>query len=227
MERLWDTTEFTLQHTHISVISLPPCVFLRNSCVRVPCLYPYPCFLDDKGLFNKINIEVICFRCIRQPGTMQKVMCKRETLWIFIMSEKKEKCWYLMLWFLRRHTIGLYWINYVATRKERFVLKGSPSKDIGTVLNIGRYTGILAEIPVFYPKWYVKYKNLPDIVLDRYWPIYRHVVDISPDIWDEISDISADIVTYLDNCYFFAWEIVLFYSMFIVIFQWCFYMTFG
>ena len=36
--------------------------------------------------------------------------------------------------------------------------------------------------PVFYPKRYDKYKNSPDIVLDRYWPIYRHVADISADI---------------------------------------------
>ena len=70
------------------------------------------------------------------------------------------------------------------------------------VLNIGQYTRISAEIPVFYPKRYDKYKNLPDIVLDRYWPIYRHVADISADIRDEISDISANVVTYLDN--FFA-----------------------
>ena len=72
------------------------------------------------------------------------------------------------------------------------------------VLNIGRYTGILAEIPVFYSKRYGKCKNLPDIVLDRYGLIHRHVADISADIRDEISDISADIVTYLNNYYFFA-----------------------
>ena len=53
------------------------------------------------------------------------------------------------------------------------------------VLNIGRYTGISAEIPVFYPKRYNKCKDLPDIVLDRYGPIYRHVADISTDIRDE------------------------------------------
>ena len=70
------------------------------------------------------------------------------------------------------------------------------------VLNIGRYTGISTEIPVFYPKRYDKCKNLSDIVLDRYGPIYRHVADISADIRDEISDISADTVTYLDNYYF-------------------------
>jgi len=72
------------------------------------------------------------------------------------------------------------------------------------VLNIGRYTGISAEKPVFYSKRYDKCKNLPDIVLDRYGLIYRHVADISADIQDEISDISADIVTYLNNYYFFA-----------------------
>ena len=53
------------------------------------------------------------------------------------------------------------------------------------VLNIDRYTVISAEIPVFYPKRYDKCRNLPDIVLDRYWPIYRHVADISADIRDE------------------------------------------
>ena len=51
---------------------------------------------------------------------------------------------------------------------------------------------------MFYPKQYDKCKNLPDIVLDRYGPIYCHVADISADIRDEISDILADIVTYLD-----------------------------
>ena len=66
-------------------------------------------------------------------------------------------------------------------------------------LNIGRY----AEIPVFYSKRYGKCKNLSDIILDRYGPIFRHVADISVDIRDEISDISADIVTYLNNYYFF------------------------
>jgi len=92
------------------------------------------------------------------------------------------------------------------------------------ILNIGLYTDISAEIPVFYPKRYDKCKNLLDIVLDWYGPIYRHVADTSADIRDEISDILADIVTYLD---FFTWEIILFYSMFIVVFQWCFYMMFG
>ena len=70
------------------------------------------------------------------------------------------------------------------------------------VLNIGRDTGISAEISVFYSKRYDKYKNLPVIILDLYGLIYRHVVDISADIRDEISDISADIVTYLDNYFF-------------------------
>ena len=77
---------------------------------------------------------------------------------------------------------------------------------VAIVLNIGRYTGISAEISVFYPKRYDKCKNLPDIVLDRYWPIYRHVADILADIRDEISDISALIVTYLDNNYYFLLE---------------------
>ena len=40
--------------------------------------------------------------------------------------------------------------------------------------------------------------------MDRYGPIYRHVADISANIRDEISDISACIVTYLDNYYFFC-----------------------
>ena len=53
------------------------------------------------------------------------------------------------------------------------------------VLNIGRDTCISAEIPVFYSKRYDKYKNLPDIILDLYGLIYRHVVDISADIRDE------------------------------------------
>jgi len=43
------------------------------------------------------------------------------------------------------------------------------------VLNIRRYIGISAEIPVFYPKRYDKCKILPDIILDRYGSIYRHV----------------------------------------------------
>ena len=72
------------------------------------------------------------------------------------------------------------------------------------ILNIGRYTGLSAEIPVFYSKRYDKCKNLPDIILDRYGPIYRHVANISADIRDEIFDISAGIVSYLDNYYFFA-----------------------
>ena len=75
-----------------------------------------------------------------------------------------------------------------------------------TVLNISRHTDISTEIPVFYPKWYDKCKILPNIVLDRYGPIYRHMADISADIRDEISDISADIVTYLDYYYFFLFE---------------------
>jgi len=78
------------------------------------------------------------------------------------------------------------------------------------VLNIGRYTGISADIPIFHPKRYDTCKNLPDIVLDQYRLIYRHVADISTDIRDEISDISVnivtyisvDIVTYLDNYFF-------------------------
>ena len=84
---------------------------------------------------------------------------------------------------------------------------------INIVLNIGRDTDISAEISVFYPKRYNKCKNLSDIVLDRYWLIYRHVTDISADIRDEISDISADIATYLDNYYYyFAYvRFILFY----------------
>ena len=56
---------------------------------------------------------------------------------------------------------------------------------LDTVLNIGRYTGISAEISVFYSKRYDKCKILSDIVLDRYGPIYRHVADISADTQDE------------------------------------------
>ena len=49
-------------------------------------------------------------------------------------------------------------------------------------------------------------QNLPDIVLDRYGPIYSHMADISTDIRDEIFDISADIVTYFDNNNYFLLE---------------------
>ena len=42
------------------------------------------------------------------------------------------------------------------------------------VLNIGRYTGMSAEIPIFYPKRYDKYKILLDIAA---WPMWA---DISP-----------------------------------------------
>ena len=77
---------------------------------------------------------------------------------------------------------------------------------MGIVSNIGRYINILTEISIFYPKRYDKCKNLPDIVLDRHEPIYRHVTDISADIRDEISDISADMVTYFDNNYYFLLE---------------------
>ena len=52
------------------------------------------------------------------------------------------------------------------------------------VLNLGRYTDISAEIPVFYPKPYDKCKILPDVV-DRYGPIYHHVANISAYIRDE------------------------------------------
>jgi len=71
------------------------------------------------------------------------------------------------------------------------------------VLNIAQYTDISAEISVFYPKRYDKCKNLSDIILDRYGLIYRHVADVSADIRDEISDVSTDIVTYLDNYFFY------------------------
>jgi len=60
---------------------------------------------------------------------------------------------------------------------------------------IGRYTGILF-------KRYDKCKNLSDIVFDR----LSRVANISADIRDEISDISTDIVTYLDNYYYFLLE---------------------
>ena len=56
------------------------------------------------------------------------------------------------------------------------------------VLNIGRYFGILAEIPVFYPKLYDKDKILLDIILDRYivtWPIYQLISEM------KLSDISS------------------------------------
>jgi len=54
-----------------------------------------------------------------------------------------------------------------------------------TVLNIGRYTDISTDKPVFYPKRYDKCKILSDIVLDRYGLISRHVVYVSTDIRDE------------------------------------------
>jgi len=77
------------------------------------------------------------------------------------------------------------------------------------VLNIGRYTGISAEIPVFYSKRYDKCKNFTGY---HFEPIYRYVADISADIRDKISDISAHIVTYLDNYYFFVRDhFILFY----------------
>jgi len=91
-------------------------------------------------------------------------------------------------------------------------------KGSSIIFNIG-YTGILAEISVFYSKRYDKCKNLSDIIFDQYGPIYRHVADISVDIRNEISDIVADIVTYLDNYYLFLLEIILFYFIFIVVFQ--------
>ena len=61
-------------------------------------------------------------------------------------------------------------------------------------------------------------QKFADIILDQYEPIYCHVADISDDIRDEISDISANIVTYLDNYYYFCLR-DFFYSMFIVVFQ--------
>ena len=97
---------------------------------------------------------------------------------------------------------------------------------VSIVLNISRHSGISVEISVFYQKRYDKCKNLPDIILDRYELIYCHLADISADIRDEISDISTDKVTYLDN-FFFCLRDLLFYSMFILVFQCCFYMIFG
>ena len=72
---------------------------------------------------------------------------------------------------------------------------------LSTVLNLGRYTGISIEIPVFYLKRYDKCTILPDIILDhmgRYlatWPIYRpisemNIFDISPrDAFEELLQI--------------------------------------
>ena len=77
------------------------------------------------------------------------------------------------------------------------------NKVIVIVLDISRNTDISAKIPLFYPKRYDKCKNLSDIVLDWYGQIYHHVADISADIRDKISDISANKVTYLDNYYYF------------------------
>ena len=59
---------------------------------------------------------------------------------------------------------------------------------------IGRDTGILSKT----------IQEVQKFIVYRFGPIYRHVADISADIRDEISDISADIVTYLDYYYFFA-----------------------
>jgi len=42
---------------------------------------------------------------------------------------------------------------------------------MSTVLNLDRYISVSVEIPVFYPKRYDKCKILPDISLNRYWPI--------------------------------------------------------
>ena len=56
---------------------------------------------------------------------------------------------------------------------------------MATVLDIGCYIDISANIPVFYPKRYGKCNILPDIILNWNGPIYRHVADISADIQDE------------------------------------------
>jgi len=62
---------------------------------------------------------------------------------------------------------------------------------LGTVLNKGRYTGISAEMSVFYPKWYDKCNILSDIFLDRYGLIYRQVVaEYQPISEMKISNIS-------------------------------------
>ena len=106
--------------------------------------------------------------------------------------------------------MGIWW-NWVRTVElgigyDHGSQSGPRFRFTSIVLNIDRYTDISAEIQKFYPKRYDKCKNLPNIILDRYWPIYRHVADILADIRDEISDISALIVTYLDNNYYFLLE---------------------
>ena len=67
--------------------------------------------------------------------------------------------------------IKVFW-KMITTRKYNHIfihtkyLFGFPKPQhylLGIVLNIRRYTGISTEIPVFYPKRYDKYKNLPDI----------------------------------------------------------------
>ena len=77
-------------------------------------------------------------------------------------------------------------------QKFNFQLRKLWPWHVDIVLNIARYTGKSAEIPVFYSKRYDKCKILPDIILDQYWPIYRHVADISADIRDEISEIHLE-----------------------------------
>ena len=81
-------------------------------------------------------------------------------------------------------------------RDDRFCLVCQACRDtfggpVSIVLNIGRYTGILVEIWVFYPKRYDKCKILSDIILDRYEPIYRHVAIYRSIFEMKISDISS------------------------------------
>ena len=65
---------------------------------------------------------------------------------------------------------------------------------ISIVLNIG-------DIQVYWP---IQNDAISaKIYRISFWTDIRHMADISADIRDEISDISADVVTYLDN-YFFA-----------------------
>jgi len=103
----------------------------------------------------------------------------------------RSKCWG---WFLSQRGMHLwlwlgiskllFWWNW-ETWFEWIGRLLFHSLSESTVLNLGRYAGISTEIPLFYSKRYDKCKILPDIVLNRYRPIYRHVTDISADIQDE------------------------------------------
>ena len=89
--------------------------------------------------------------------------------------------WYLCEWFSNINMLYEYMLTVIITHWTGIILViGMPS----IILNIGWYTGISAEISVFYSKRYDKCKNLLDIILDRYWPniatwsIYRPIFEM-------------------------------------------------